>query len=419
MSYSLNTVPKINDLLYSTDDDSRKNTANSLNLKYNLWKHKTGDNFHILKYNKEWLINDTVDTVGLLRSLIYKDDGTVVSFAPPKSLPSDKLSFDNDKKYVAETFVEGTMINMFYDNTVNSWEIATRSSVGGNMSFYMEGGFKKENTFRSMFDEVCNYIGFDYVNHQCDNKNFVYSFVMQHPKNRIVKVISEMKLYLVDVFEIDDKIINIIDFRKLDLNMCDKIKYPRQEIVTDANSLEQCKESCASMNTPYHIQGVVIKSTGGQRYKFRNPNYEHVRRLRGNQPKLQYQYLALRQSGQVKEYLQYYKEHNKPFEEFRQLMHDYTNKLFENYRRCYVKKECELKTFPDKYKTHMYTLHHELYLKQLRPEQKYVNKEVVVNYINSLHPAKQMFVMNYDMRKAHIDTTRSDEPVEEISSIEQ
>ena len=95
------------------------------------------------------------------------------------------------------------------------------------------------------------------------------------------------------------------------------------------------------------------------------------------------------------------------------------NKLFENYRRCYVKKECELKTFPDKYKTHMYTLHHELYLKQLRPEQKYVNKEVVVNYINSLHPAKQMFVMNYDMRKAHIDTTRNDEPVEEISSIEQ
>jgi hypothetical protein len=421
MSYSLNTVPKINDLLYASDSDSRKVVANSLNLKYNLWKHKTGDNFHILKYNKDWLSADSVETLGLLRSLIYKDDGTVVSFAPPKSLHTDKISFDNDTQYVAETFVEGTMINMFYDKTANTWEIATRSSVGGEMSFYMEGGFKKENTFRSMFNEVCEYIEFDYDNYVGDNnnKNYVYSFVMQHPKNRIVKVISEMKLYLVDVFEIVDKTVNIVDFRNLDLNISDKLKYPRQEIITDANSLEQCKESCASMNTPYHIQGVIIKSNNGQRYKFRNPNYEHVRQLRGNQPKLQYQYIALRQSGQVKEYLQYYKEHNKPFEEFRQLIHDYTNQLFENYRRCYVKKERELKTFPDKYKTHMYTLHHELYLKQLRSENKYVNKEVVVNYINGLHPAKQMFVMNYDMRKAHIDTTRNDEPVEEISSIEQ
>ena len=419
MSYSLNTVPKINDLLYASDSDSRKVVANSLNLKYNLWKHKTGDNFHILKYNKDWLSTDSVETLGLLRSLIYKDDGTVVSFAPPKSLPTDKISFDNDTQYVAENFVEGTMINMFYDKTANTWEIATRSSVGGEMCFYMEGGFKKENTFRSMFNEVCEYIEFDYDNYLDNNKNFVYSFVMQHPKNRIVKVISEMKLYLVDVFEIVDKTVNIVDFRNLDLNISDKLKYPRQEIITDANSLALCKESCASMNTPYHIQGVIIKSNNGQRYKFRNPNYEHVRQLRGNQPKLQYQYIALRQSGQVKEYLQYYKEHNKPFEEFRQLIHDYTNQLFENYRRCYVKKERELKTFPDKYKTHMYTLHHEIYLKQLRPEKKYVNKEVVVNYINGLHPAKQMFVMNYDMRKVHIDTTRSDEPVEVISSIEQ
>jgi hypothetical protein len=32
-----------------------------------------------------------------------------------------------------------------------------------------------------------------------------------------------------------------------------------------------------------------------------------------------------------------------------------------------------------------------------------VNKEVVVHYFNGLHPAKQMFVMNYDMRKNHKD----------------
>ena len=414
MSYNLSTVPKIDDLLYASDN--RKELAKSLNLKYSMWRHTSGENYHILKYNKEWISFDTVKTVGLLRSLIYKDDGTVVCMAPPKSLANgDSLSIEENKTYIAETFVEGTMINMFYDKTLNCYEIATRSSVGGNLSFYMEGGFDKSCTFKSMFDDVCKHVGFDYKNFSGTNKNFVYSFVMQHPKNRIVKVIKEMKLYLVDVFEIvDNKTINIVDFRKQVLNLPEGIKYPKQEVIADDEALKQCKETTASMNTPYHIQGVVIKTSDGDRYKIRNPNYEQVRRLRGNQPKLQYQYFVLRQEGKVKEYLQYYKEHKGQFEDFRKGLHDYTNQLFENYRRCYIKKERELKSFPEKYRVHMYTLHHEVYLKKLMPENNFVNRDVVINYMNSIHPAKLMYVLNYDMRKNHMDTVQSEENIEEV-----
>ena len=414
MSYNLSTVPKIDDLLY--DSNNRKEVAKSLNLKYSLWRHTSGENYHILKYNKEWISFDTVKTVGLLRSLIYKDDGTVVCMAPPKSLANgDSLSIEENKTYIAETFVEGTMINMFYDKTLNCYEIATRSSVGGNLSFYMEGGFDKSCTFKSMFDDVCNHVGFDYKNFSGTNKNLVYSFVMQHPKNRIVKVIKEMKLYLVDVFEIvDNKTINIVDFRKQVLNLPEGIKYPKQEVIADDEGLKQCKETTASMNTPYYIQGVVIKTSDGDRYKIRNPNYEQVRRLRGNQPKLQYQYFVLRQEGKVKEYLQYYKEHKGHFEDFRKGLHDYTNQLFENYRRCYIKKERELKSFPEKYRVHMYKLHHELYLKKLMPENNFVNRDVVINYMNGIHPAKLMYVLNYDMRKNHMDTTQSEENIGDV-----
>ena len=55
----------------------------------------------------------------------------------------------------------------------------------------------------------------------------------------------------------------------------------------------------------------------------------------------------------------------------------------------------------------MYTIHHELYIKNLMPEKKYVNKQVVVDYFNTLHPAKQMFVMNYDVRKNYIDNKKT------------
>ena len=152
---------------------------------------------------------------------------------------------------------------------------------------------------------------------------------------------------------------------------------------------------------------MVIKNSLGERYKYRNPNYEHVRHLRGNQPKLQFQYLSLRKEGKVGEYLQYYREHRKVFNEFRNAIHDYTNELFQNYVKCYIKKEKQLTEFPEKFRTHMYNLHHELYLKILMPINKYINKTEVIHYFNNIHPAKQMFTLNYDLRKQFKDAEKT------------
>ena len=414
MTYCLNTVPKIDGLL--CDGENRKDIAKSLNLKYSVWKHSNGVNYHILKYDKEWLSEELVYSVGLLRSLIFKDDGTLVCFAPPKSLPIAHLSVNSISEtvvdvsssymaetFVAETFVEGTMINVFYETETNSWEIATRSSVGGKTSFFMEDGFKEENTFSYMFNEVCSYIGLDL---QDLNKKYVYGFVMQHPRNRIVKIIKKMALYLVNVYHIENnKTIRVVPIN----NNTDQFGMKPNTVnivnsipLKSPNSLANCKEIMASMNTSYDVVGVMIKNNLGQRWKFRNPNYEHVRKLRGNNPKLQYQYLTLRQSGMMTEYLRYYKEHRTVFNDFRDIIHAYTNELFNNYIRCYIKKEKELKEFPEKFKTHMFTLHHEIYLKKLMPENRNINKEEVIKYFNNLHPAKQMFILNYDMRKNHI-----------------
>ena len=90
--YSLNSIPNIDGLLFDTE--SRIDIAKSLNLKYNVWKHKNGVTYHILKYDKEWLARESVKTIGLLRSLIFKDDGTIVCFAPPKSLNTDSLKIE-------------------------------------------------------------------------------------------------------------------------------------------------------------------------------------------------------------------------------------------------------------------------------------------------------------------------------------
>lgn len=410
MTYFLNNIPNIDGVFCG--GENRKEIAKSLNLKYNVWKHKNGVRYHILKYDKEWLSKELIPSIGMLRSVIFKDDGKVVSFAPPKSLPVESLMIQTDSNsdmgYVAETFVEGTMINVFYETETNSWEIATRSSIGGRNCYFMEDGFKEENTFSYMFNEVCTSIG---LNLNDLNKNYMYSFVMQHPRNRIVKIIKNMSLYLVNVYQIEDNnVIRIIstsnDVEQFGIKP-NTVKIVKSVPLKTNDDMISCKESMASMNTPYDTVGVMIKNNMGHRYKFRNPTYEHVRQLRGNQPKLQYQYLSLRQSGKMTEYLRYYKEHKKPFNEFRNMIHDYTNELFTNYIRCYIKKEKELKEFPEKFKTHMFTIHHEIYLKTLMPINQYVNKDVVIRYFNGLHPSKQMFVLNYDARKNHMDSKKT------------
>ena len=160
----------------------------------------------------------------------------------------------------------------------------------------------------------------------------------------------------------------------------------------------------ASPNTPYDILGIVVKNVEtGERTKFRNPIYEEVRQLRGNQPKLQYQYLCLRHSGKLSEFLKYYPESKSDMSKFRDQVHMFTNTLHQNYISCYVRKEKPLKEYSDKYRTHMFKLH-EIFKNDLRPKNLFVTNTVVIDYVNTLHPSLLMYCLNHSLRKRMIDT---------------
>ena len=109
---------------------------------------------------------------------------------------------------------------------------------------------------------------------------------------------------------------------------------------------------------------------------------------------MQYQYYTLRQNNKVKEFLEYYPEYKNEFFNFRKELHSYTSQLYQNYINCFIKKQKPLKEYPFQYKTHMFKLH-EHYLLDLKPDNKYVNKSVVINYVNTLPPPRLMFVVNY------------------------
>ena len=372
----------------------------ALKLTRRQWRHRDG-NYDIVKYDKNFLSFDRVATAGMLRSVICKG-GKILCFAPPKAMAPERFeSAYNPADCRIEEYVEGTMINVFWDSTIGDegdWEIATRSSVGAKMAFFTSGTVTPSDTFRGMFLEACNNAGLEFENL---DKDVCYSFVLQHPKNRIVVPFNSTALYLVACYKIDNDNMTVTVLSREDegtkLQQTAQILYPESR--GSWNSWDELKTEWASSNTEYRHVGVMVYHDGsGARTKFRNPNYEMVRRLRGNQPKEQYRYLSLRSQGKMREYLKYYPEDKEAFNSYRDQVHDYTKQLHANYLSCYVRKEGPLRNYPYQYRTHMYDLHQQ-YIHTLRANGGAITKSVVIEYINSLHPAKLMFSLNYSMRQ--------------------
>ncbi len=142
--------------------------------------------------------------------------------------------------------------------------------------------------------------------------------------------------------------------------------------------------------------GVIIKNkVYNIRTKIRNPAYEEVRLLKGNQPKLQYQYLLLRNQGKVGDFLKYYPESKREFAEYRNQIHEFTNALFNGYVSCYIKKEAPLNQYNGQLKPHMFNIH-KIFLSTLKEQGLYVTMSVVISYVNGLHPSQLMYALNFD-----------------------
>jgi hypothetical protein len=404
----MNTVYNLTDI-YGFNELINSN-VNSNILKLNKIESRSNNSLYkVIRYDKNLLCNDLIPSYGLCRSVILNSVNQVVGFAPPKSIHADdfiKKYNEKDNGIRAEEFVEGTMINVFFDPAIGvtgSWEISTRNTVGATCTFFKS---PKSKTFRQMFMEAATECNLD-INQL--EKELCYSFVLQHPENRIVVPFSKPKLYLVGVYKInnnDNKVtINFFDAHEYQYHFTNdlgtSVKFPQ---IYEFDKYDELIEKYGSMNTSYDIVGLVIHNKiTGERTKIRNPVYEQVRNLRGNQPKLQYQYLCLRKDGKVKEFLKFYPENKKDFSTFRDQVHLFTNTLYSNYVSCYIKKEKPLMEFTEQYRTHIFNIH-KLYIDELREKKQFITNTVVQKYVNELHPSLLMYCLNFQMRKRNMDT---------------
>jgi hypothetical protein len=153
-------------------------------------------------------------------------ENKVLCFSPPRSVPYEKFKttpMNNRDNIIMSEIVEGVMVNLFYEHRTSSWEIATKCAIGGDYNFSGE----KSASFREMFFE-CLHCKKNDVFLDAFPKNYSYSFVIQHPKNKIILSTPEPKLYLVAIYAIyeDNSIMAIPSIMYEDWEMFKSMQVP-------------------------------------------------------------------------------------------------------------------------------------------------------------------------------------------------
>ena len=394
--------------------------------------------FYTLKYDRAKLTTEQYATVGRFRSVVFDSDGNICCVAPPKmlTLSDDMRSHEVNSvgaHLVAEELVEGIMVNLFWKEgeSDGKWYIATKSWVG-EVSFdhiveaeaeaqlaasasasteektieepreFQKLGVKE--VLRRRICEVLSLLpgGLDSI-----PKNYCYSCVVQHPKNQIVNQITVPKLYLVAVYELsragEAEGVNVvrIDRDIFSKNFGGSVSHMPSTLtcVSDESTTEgthsvedYCKMYASAETRSVSLPGIVfVDKDTGFCYKKRNPKYESVKKRKGMEQKLAAQYLQLRKDHGIDEYLKYHPQHSRTFQQIRERLHEYTQKLYDAYIEHYVKKNAKpLKEYDRELKIHMYKLHYDVYLAKMKEMGVFVTKHTVIEYVNQLATAQQL-----------------------------
>ena len=332
---------------------------------------------YLLKYMKNKCDMECENTRMCRGLVLQKDTHKIICAPPSKSIPLEKCKYIENKvdELRFEEFVDGTMINLFYceNEKYTGWLISTRSCIGANCRWY------SDRNFSELFDETKNF------QYDLFKKDCTYTFVLQHPENRIVEKIQNGRLILVNVNQVrDNNTIETLNVEEEQLDLFHKgmsISIPESY---SFKSIEEAKHIVSLME--YEKQGIVVKYNN-IRTKLRNPKYNFVKELRGNSNNLFRNYLELRQNGYMNAYLEFFPEMSEPFQGFMSQIHNLTQELFNWYQKCFVKKEVEHKDVPYVFKPLCYELH-----KHYLETNNIITFFKVKHYINTMPVKRQLFL---------------------------
>lgn len=336
--------------------------------------------FAMIRYRKGES-NFSVEHVKYFRSVVWNvQTNRPVSVTPPKSNNGESMPIEDINNFNVSTFIDGVMIAQFYDGT--KWNIHTRSTLGAKCRYY-----SNEKTFAEMFEEAKD----DDHESKLDIKN-CYTFILQHPENRIVTSVSSPKLKCVAVYKIEeDNTITTIDLTTITLHKPNQFHFDNWPAINA--KLIQWNELYK-----YNFQGfVMINKLTQERFKIRTDKYKEVRLIRQNTPRRDFVWLSEWSKGYLKQYLKIYPEETIPANELINKYKTFSSEVFKIYSEVFKARTMEKKDIPMKYRLFVYGLHKH-YHEILKPSGKSVSWNDTREFMNTRDIPMMLFGINYDYR---------------------
>lgn len=324
------------------------------------------------------------------RGLIYDNELNEIRCFPPERATSyDKffqnLEHDNIefKNILVEDFIDGTMVNVFYDKSQKKHLISTRSRIGADCYW------SSDKTFSEMFYEVATQQG---LNFSSFHQDICFTFVLVHPNNRIVVkhqkadliLVSARRLYS-DHYENLDLVEIQNEYKQNGIDVKIPIRY-------SFNTVEEMQEHLEQQDLTK--QGFVLKHKN-MRTKIRNSKYAHVKSMKSNTPFLINTYLELRKKRKVDQFLKHFEEYKDIFREFQEEIHSITYEIYNWYVNCHKIRQYNVKEIPYQYKPHCRNLHN-MYKKSVENKNKKpIKLNDVISYVNNLPVHSLVFIRNF------------------------
>jgi len=349
------------------------------------------------------------------RSVVFSSpENKLLSFSPAKSVRYEKFKddyYDVMEEIVVNEMIEGVMINLFYDERIESWEIATKSKICGKYNKYSDLNTNK-STFRNMFFDVFRESDTKNINNITSlkllSKKYSYSFVMRHPDmSGFIPLFSYPQIFLVAVYQIYSSIVEYIspnEYENWEIfkNVNNIIQFPRK--YENFRQYNDIFDNCNGIyNISKNIKGIMITNTlSGERTKIISDSYRNNKEI--IPANLQYQYFCLNRifflsKTSDKNWIKTCPLFKKQFLQMNENMEEFIKKIYESYLSFYVfKNNMEIS---EKYYSHIYKIHHGIYLPSLKKkpcERIKITRNIIKNYFYNMEPRELFFIYNLETK---------------------
>ena len=339
--------------------------------------------FALLRYVKG-KSNLTLPHVRAFRSVVWDTlENRPVSVTPFKSEDGESLPVTEGEStdgFTVERFVDGVMIGTFWDRYNSKWQIHTRSTLDANSRYYSQS-----KTFNEMFNDAMSAADWATL-----DKAASYTWVLQHPENRVVVPIARPIATLVQKVVLTGGVLAYDQGATSPLGM-----------LSPLTTWTDVRARLADWNTRFKhtVQGLVVKNAEGRRWKIRTSEYNRVRRMRTNTARLDYLWLTLWRNNGLRDYLAIFPEERRPSDQLINQWKRVTNDVFHIYSDVFKARSLDKKAIHPKYRPFVYGIHG-VFMETLKPAGKTVVWKTVLDYMNGRDVAQMLFAINWDVRQA-------------------